>query len=166
MSRKTALAKKVAHTLMAMSIVYSSGINIVVNEVYAAERTENITGSSASFTENGVNGTNFDDFAGVTSGEDAKLTGTITVADVSANPISITAKGGNGGLDNGTSPTVMLGASGGDAVAKVTVDESLSSITTGNITVTATGGENGSAYQGLGAMPVRQRLTAWRSSTI
>ena len=36
MSRKKALAKKVAHTLMAMSIVYSCGINIVVNVVYAA----------------------------------------------------------------------------------------------------------------------------------
>jgi len=35
MSRKAGLAKKIAHTLMAMSIVYSSGINIVVNEVYA-----------------------------------------------------------------------------------------------------------------------------------
>ena len=38
MSRKAGLAKKIAHTLMAMSIVYSSGINIVVNEVYAAEK--------------------------------------------------------------------------------------------------------------------------------
>ena len=151
MSRKKALAKKIAHTLMAMSIVYSSGINIVVNEVYAAERTESITGSSASFTETGANGANHDDpsGSGVTSGEEAKLTGTITVADVSANPIVITSKGGNGGLDNGTSPTVMQGASGGDAVAKVTVDESLSSITTGNITVNATGGSNGTAYQGV-----------------
>ena len=152
MSRKKALAKKVAHTLMAMSIVYSSGINIVVNEVYAAEKTENITGSSASFTENGANGTNFDDPSGVTSGEDAKLTGKITESDVSANPIVITAKGGKGGNDDGSSggsPTVMQGATGGDAIAKVTVDENLSSITTGNITVTATGGRNGSAYQGF-----------------
>ena len=152
MSRKKALAKKVAHTLMAMSIVYSSGINIVVNEVYAAEKTENITGSSSSFTENGANGTNFDDPSGVTSGEDAKLTGKITESDVSANPIVITANGGNGGNDDGSSggsPTVMQGATGGDAIAKVTVDENLSSITTGNITVTATGGRNGSAYQGF-----------------
>ena len=43
MSKKASLAKKIAHTLMAMSIVYSSGINIVINEAYAAERTENIT---------------------------------------------------------------------------------------------------------------------------
>lgn len=40
MSRKAGLAKKIAHTLMAMSIVYSSGINIVVNEVYAAEKNK------------------------------------------------------------------------------------------------------------------------------
>ena len=39
MSRKASLTKKIAHTLLAMSIVYSSGINIVVNEVYAAEKT-------------------------------------------------------------------------------------------------------------------------------
>ena len=43
MSRKAGLAKKIAHTLMAMSIVYSSGINIVVNEVYAAEKIKEIT---------------------------------------------------------------------------------------------------------------------------
>ena len=151
MSRKKALAKKIAHTLMAMSIVYSSGINIVVNEVYAAEKTESITGSSASFTETGANGNNHDDSSGsgVTSGEDAQLTGTITESNVSANPISITAKGGSGGSDNGNAPTVMQGAIGGDAVAKVTVDENLSSITTGNITVNATGGSNGTAYQGI-----------------
>ena len=148
MSRKKALAKKIAHTLMAMSIVYSSGINIVVNQVYAAEKTENITGSSASFTETGANGNNYYVSGGVTSGDDAKLTGTITESNISS-PISITAKGGTGGIDNGGAPTVMQGASGGAAVAKVTVDESLSSITTGNITVTATGGSNGSAYQGI-----------------
>ena len=45
MSRKAGLAKKIAHTLMAMSIVYSSGINIVVNEVYAAEKIKEITGN-------------------------------------------------------------------------------------------------------------------------
>ena len=150
MSRKAGLAKKIAHTLMAMSIVYSSGINIVVNEAYAAERTENITSSSTNFTEDGVAGTSVGDSGGVTSGEDAKLTGKITESDVSANAIVITAKGGNGGDDDGDSPTVMQGATGGDAIAKVTVEEGLNSITTGDITVNATGGKNGSAYQGVG----------------
>ena len=149
MSRKKALGKKIAHTLMAMSIVYSSGINIVVNQVYAGEKTENITGSSASFTETGANGNNYAMSGGVTDGEDASITGKITDSNVAANPIVITANGGHGGIDNGNSPTVMQGAIGGDAIAKVTVDESLSSITTGNITVNATGGSNGSAYQGV-----------------
>lgn len=147
MSRKAGLAKKIAHTLMAMSIVYSSGINIVVNEVYAAEKNENITSSSTSFSEIGVDGNNFSVSGGVTSGEDAIITGKI--AENITNPISITAQGGKGGLDNGTSPTVMQGATGGAAVAKVTVDESKSSVTAGNISVTATGGKNGSAYQGM-----------------
>ena len=149
MSRKKALGKKIAHTLMAMSIVYSSGINIVVHQVYAGEKTENITGSSASFTETGANGNNYAMSGGVTDGEDASITGKITDSNVAANPIVITANGGHGGIDNGNSPTVMQGAIGGDAIAKVTVDESLSSITTGNITVNATGGSNGSAYQGV-----------------
>ena len=149
MSRKKALGKKIAHTLMAMSIVYSSGINIVVNQVYAGEKTENITGSSASFTETGANGNNYAMSGGVTDGEDASITGKITDSNVVANPIVITANGGHGGIDNGNSPTVMQGAIGGDAIAKVTVDESLSSITTGNITVNATGGSSGSAYQGV-----------------
>ena len=150
MSRKTALAKKIAHTLMAMSIVYSSGINIVVNEVYAAEVTKDITGSSANFTESGADGKDYDDVGGIiTDGEDASLTGKITDSDVSANSINITATGGKGGQDNNDVPTVMQGAKGGDAIAKVTVDESLSSITTGNIKVTATGGKNGTAYQGV-----------------
>ena len=149
MSRKKALGKKIAHTLMAMSIVYSSGINIVVNQVYAGEKTENITGSSASFTETGANGNNYAMSGGVTDGEDASITGKITDSNVASNPIVITANGGHGGIDNGNSPTVMQGAIGGDAIAKVTVDESLSSITTGNITVNATGGSNGSAYQGV-----------------
>ena len=48
MSRKAGLAKKIAHTLMAMSIVYSSGINIVINEAYAAEKTVDITNSYSS----------------------------------------------------------------------------------------------------------------------
>ena len=77
MSRKAGLAKKIAHTLMAMSIVYSSGINIVVNEVYAAEKNENITSSSTSFSEIGVDGNNFSVSGGVTSGEDAIITGKI-----------------------------------------------------------------------------------------
>ena len=149
MSKKASLAKKIAHTLMAMSIVYSSGINIVINEAYAAERTENITsGGTKEFEEKTVNGGDYSS-AQVTSSADAILTGNITEADVSSGEIKLEVQSGNGGDDNGDSPTTMQGSSSGTAVAKITVDESLSSITTGNITVSAYSGGHGSAYQGV-----------------
>lgn len=148
MSRKESLTKKIAHTLLAMSIVYSSGINIVVNEVYAAEKAENITSSGGTFEEKGANGNDIS-AGSVTDGENVVITGKITEGTIS-NAIVVTATGGNGGNEtNDYKPTVMLGAKGGDAVARVTVDESLSSIETGNITVTATGGSKGSVYQGV-----------------
>ncbi len=148
MSRKASLTKKIAHTLLAMSIVYSSGINIVVNEVYAAEKAENITSSGGSFTETGADGNDIST-GSVTDGENAVITGKITAGNIS-NAIEVTATGGRGGDEtDGTNPTVMAGTKGGDAVARVTVDESLSSVETGNITVTATGGRNGSVYQGV-----------------
>ena len=149
MSKKASLAKKIAHTLMAMSIVYSSGINIVINEAYAAERTENITsGGTKEFEEKTVNGGDYSS-AQVTSSADAILTGKITEADVSSGEIKLEVQSGNGGDVTGDSPTTMQGSSSGTAVAKITVDESLSSITTGNITVSAYSGGHGSAYQGV-----------------
>ncbi len=147
MSRKAGLAKKIAHTLMAMSIVYSSGINIVVNEVYAAEKIKEIT-TGGTFTESGTAGNDYDDAGGITDGEDLSYTGVIKTSDLSGQLISIKATGGKGGEDNADDPTVKQGAKGGDAIAKVTIDGTLSSVTTGDIAVSAYAGANGSAYQG------------------
>ena len=149
MSRKAGLAKKIAHTLMAMSIVYSSGINIVVNEVYAAEKIKEIT-TGGTFTESGTAGNDYDDGGGggITDGEDLSYTGVINTSDLSGQLISIKATGGKGGEDNAEYPTVKQGAKGGDAIAKVTIDGTLSSVTTGDIAVSAYAGANGSAYQG------------------
>ena len=149
MSRKAGLAKKIAHTLMAMSIVYSSGINIVVNEVYAAEKIKEIT-TGGTFTESGTAGNEYDDGGGggITDGEDLSYTGVINTSDLSGQLISIKATGGKGGEDNAEYPTVKQGAKGGDAIAKVTIDGTLSSVTTGDIAVSAYAGANGSAYQG------------------
>ena len=149
MSRKAGLAKKIAHTLMAMSIVYSSGINIVVNEVYAAEKIKEIT-TGGTFTESGTAGNDYDDGGGggITDGEDLSYTGVINTSDLSGQLISIKATGGKGGEDNADDPTVKQGAKGGDAIAKVTIDGTLSSVTTGDIAVSAYAGANGSAYQG------------------
>ena len=149
MSRKAGLAKKIAHTLMAMSIVYSSGINIVVNEVYAAEKIKEIT-TGGTFTESGTADNDYDDGGGggITDGEDLSYTGVINTSDLSGQLISIKATGGKGGEDNAEYPTVKQGAKGGDAIAKVTIDGTLSSVTTGDIAVSAYAGANGSAYQG------------------
>ena len=151
MSRKAGLAKKIAHTLMAMSIVYSSGINIVVNEVYAAEKilleNEEIK-HGGEFTKSGTPGNDFSASGGITDGEDLSYTGVIKTSDLSGQLISIKATGGKGGEDNGDYPTVKQGAKGGDAIAKVTIDGTLSSVTTGDIAVSAYAGANGSAYQG------------------
>ena len=151
MSRKAGLAKKIAHTLMAMSIVYSSGINIVVNEVYAAEKilleNEEIK-HGGEFTKSGTPGNDFSASGGITDGEDLSYTGVIKTSDLSGQLISIKATGGKGGEDNAEYPTVKQGAKGGDAIAKVTIDGTLSSVTTGDIAVSAYAGANGSAYQG------------------
>ena len=151
MSRKAGLAKKIAHTLMAMSIVYSSGINIVINEAYAAEKTVDITNSSGGtrFEETGKDGADFTSGSKITDGESASIVGIIKDGTVT-NDISVTAKGGNGGTDDEYNPTVMEGTKGGDAFAKVTVDESKNNVTLGNITVKAAGGSQGSTYMGKG----------------
>ena len=151
MSRKAGLAKKIAHTLMAMSIVYSSGINIVVNEVYAAEKilleNEEIK-HGGEFTKSGTPGNDFSASGGITDGEDLSYTGVINTSDLFGQLILIKATGGKGGEDNADDPTVKQGAKGGDAIAKVTIDGTLSSVTTGDIAVSAYAGANGSAYQG------------------
>ena len=153
MSRKAGLAKKIAHTLMAMSIVYSSGINIVINEAYAAEKTVDITNSSGGtrFEETGKDGADFTSGGKITDGESASIVGIIKDGTVT-NDISVTAKGGNGGTDDEYNPTVMEGTKGGDAFAKVTVDESKNNVALGNITVKATGGSQGSTYMGKGQL--------------
>ena len=148
MSRKAGLAKKIAHTLMAMSIVYSSGINIVVNEVYAAEKTKDITSSDPYFSEKSKNGNGYDVSGGITDGEDISLTGKVTEADLSDKSIVVLASGGKGGDDNGSSPTTMQGSNGGDAAAKITIDESLSNVTLGKLRASSYSGLDGSAYQG------------------
>ena len=153
MSRKAGLAKKIAHTLMAMSIVYSSGINIVINEAYAAEKTVDITNSSGGtrFEETGKDGADFTSGGKITDGESASIVGIIKDGTVT-NDISVTAKGGNGGTDDEYNPTVMEGTKGGDAFAKVTVEKSKNNVTLGNITVKATGGSQGSTYMGKGQL--------------
>ena len=164
MSRKTGLAKKIAHTLMAMSIVYSSGINIVVNEVYAAEKIKEIT-TGGTFAKSGTAGNDFSAGGGITDGEDLSYTGVIKTSDLSSQLISIKATGGRGGKDNADSPTVMQGAKGGNAIAKVTID-GLSSVTTGDIAVSAMQERMAALTRERPALAARQRLTGSSLSMI
>ena len=149
MSRKQSLAKKIAHTLMAMSIVYSSGINIVVNQVYAAE-TKNLTNSDSTFSKEGVRGNNYNDVGGVTDGESVVFTGIVT--ENITNNIVVDVKGGKGGNDNNYSsgsPTVSVGAKGGSGIAQITIDESLSDIKLGNISISAYGATQGQSIYAI-----------------
>ena len=149
MSRKQSLAKKIAHTLMAMSIVYSSGINIVVNQVYAAE-TKNLTNSDSTFSKEGVRGNNYNDVGGVTDGESVVFTGIVT--ENITNNIVVDVKGGKGGNDNdysSGSPTVSVGAKGGSGIAQITIDESLSDIKLGNISISAYGATQGQSIYAI-----------------
>jgi outer membrane autotransporter protein len=147
MLKKPGLAKKIAHTLMAMSIVYSSGINVVVNEVYAQEI---ITSSNKTIKKSGDPGHSYYEAGGITDGGSVEVNGVIDSSSnlSAADDIEVKAAGGEGGDDNGSSPTTMQGSNGGDGVAKITIDESLSSVTLGKLMVSAYGGANGSVYQG------------------
>ena len=159
MSRKQMLTKKVAHTLLAMSIVSASGLNLWAGTAWAADDgnngADNIQGNvsiSAGADLGGVGGNGTDGAAG--SGTDdaggnggnggaASFSGTLTVND-SNKAVSVTVKGGNGG--NGgdqsaqTNAITGNGGSGGDAELQLTVG---SNVQTGALTLAAEAGNGG-----------------------
>ena len=159
MSRKQMLTKKVAHTLLAMSIVSASGLNLWAGTAWAADDgnngADNIQGNvsiSAGADLGGVGGNGTDGAAG--SGTDdaggnggnggaASFSGTLTVND-SNKAVSVTVKGGNGG--NGgdqsaqTNAITGNGGSGGEAELQLTVG---SDVQTGALTLNAEAGNGG-----------------------
>ena len=159
MSRKQILTKKVAHTLLAMSIVSASGLNLWAGTAWAAadgtNGADNIQGNvsiSAGADLGGVGGNGTDGAAG--SGTDdaggnggkggsASFSGTLTVDDDS-KAVSVTVKGGKGG--NGgdqsaqTNAITGNGGSGGEAELQLTVG---SDVQTGALTLKAEAGNGG-----------------------
>ena len=159
MSRKQMLTKRVAHTLLAMSIVSASGLNLWAGTAWAADDgnngADNIQGNvsiSAGADLGGVGGNGTDGAAG--SGTDdaggnggnggaASFSGTLTVND-SNKAVSVTVKGGNGG--NGgdqsaqTNAITGNGGSGGEAELQLTVG---SDVQTGALTFNAEAGNGG-----------------------
>ena len=144
MSRKQMLTKKVAHTLLAMSIVSASGLNLWAGTAWAADDgnngADNIQGNvsiSAGADLGGVGGNGTDGAA--------SFSGTLTVND-SNKAVSVTVKGGNGG--NGgdqsaqTNAITGNGGSGGEAELQLTVG---SDVQTGALTLAAAAGDGGTS---------------------
>ena len=131
MSRKQMLTKKVAHTLLAMSIVSASGLNLWAGTAWAADDgnngADNIQGNvsiSAGADLGGVGGNGTDGAAG--SGTD----------DAGGN-------GGNGGDQSAqTNAITGNGGSGGEAELQLTVG---SDVQTGALTLAAAAGDGGTS---------------------
>lgn len=58
MHSKKRLVKQVLHTVMAMSIVYSSGLSVLVSKAGAMELLGVITDSNTEFSVKGIDGEN------------------------------------------------------------------------------------------------------------
>ena len=159
MSRKQILTKKVAHTILAMSIVSAGGLNLWAGTAWAAangnngadDTRENVSISdSVDISMAGGNGTDGaagsgTDDAGGNGGKGgaASFSGTLTVNDT-GKAVSVTVKGGNGG--NGgdqsaqTNAITGNGGSGGEAELQLTVG---SDVQTGALTLAAEAGNGG-----------------------
>ena len=175
MSRKQILTKKVAHTLLAMSIVSASGLNLWAGTAWAAadgtNGADNIQGNvsiSAGADLGGVGGNGTDGAAG--SGTDdaggnggkggsASFSGTLTVDDDS-KAVSVTVKGGKGG--NGgdqsaqTNAITGNGGSGGEAELQLTVG---SDVQTGALTLKAEAGNGGNGGDDTADNPPTSEVT-------
>ena len=157
MHSKRRLAKQVLHTLMAMSIVYSSGGSILLSQVSAAELTAKLTDGKGTTSVAGSNGAGY---AGNGSSDPAAAGGNIFLEAVIHEDISsaikVAAQGGVGGQSDYYGSTVnghladAEGGAGGDVFVGVDVREGLHEVTVADITVQATGGNAGSSYT-LGA---------------
>ena len=167
MSRKQILTKKVAHTILAMSIVSAGGLNLWAGTAWAAangnngadDTRENVSISdSVDISVAGGNGTDgtagsgTDDAGGNGgNGGAASFSGTLTVNDT-GKAVSVKvqgAKGSNGGKSgsdtSGTAPTsevtVGNGGAGGNAAAGIAITDG--SLTATSISLTIKAGDAG-----------------------
>ena len=159
MSRKQILTKKVAHTILAMSIVSAGGLNLWAGTAWAAANgnngadyiRENVSISdSVDISVAGGNGTDGaagsgTDDAGGNGGKGgaASFSGTLTVNDT-GKAVSVKVqgeKGSNGGGQTAQSDVITgTGGSGGDAELQLTVG---SNVQTGALTLNAEAGNGG-----------------------
>ena len=171
MSREQKLSKKIAHTLLAMSIVYSGGMNVLCNTAFAAgkgadgaDKKENVTVTDSAYTDtyignNGADGAVTSERTGDSGGNGGKTVIELTGSENVSNNISFTATGGNGGIgqrdkkfnDKGYGGN---GGAGGDTAVDLTVTGA--DVIHQDVSLTATGGAgavsgagNESAYNSI-----------------
>ena len=167
MSKKQKLSKKIAHTLLAMSIVYSGGMNVLCNTAFAAgkgadgaDKNETVavsdSASTGSYTgNNGADGAGTQyEHTGESGGNGGGTFIELTGSENMSNAISFTAIGGTGGqgktdIDYNGKGYGGNGGAGGAATVNLTVNGA--DITHAAISLTATGGAgnfagNGNAY--------------------
>ena len=166
MSEKQKLSKKIAHTLLAMSIVYSGGMNVLCNTAFAdpVDGTPGTDGaaivqnddisSGISTTYTADDGTPGGNASGGGRGGDGGNGGSVTVNDTVTGTIGgaieITATGGNGGKGGRGTTSIYtpdqgpLGNTGDGGDSKVAINVRGGGITTANnITVIAKAGSGG-----------------------
>ena len=99
MSREQKLSKKIAHTLLAMSIVYSGGMNVLCNTVFAAgkgadgaDKSESVAVTDSVYTDTYTGNDGADGAAGRTGesgGNGGKMVLELTGSENVANNISL-----------------------------------------------------------------------------
>ena len=164
MSKKQKLSKKIAHTLLAMSIVYSGGMNVLCNTAFAAgkgadgaDKNETVavsdSASTGSYTgNNGADGAGTQyEHTGESGGNGGGTFIELTGSENMSNAISFTAIGGTGGqgktdIDYNGKGYGGNGGAGGAATVNLTVNGA--AVTHAAVTFTATGGAGNFAGNG------------------
>ena len=155
MSREQKLSKKIAHTLLAMSIVYSGGMNVLCNTAFAAgkgadgaDKKENVTVTDSAYTDtytgnNGADGAVTSERTGDSGGNGGKTVIELTGSENVSNNISFTATGGKGGIGQRATKGSGKGYGGnGGAGGAAAVDLTVTGadVIHQNVSLTATGG--------------------------
>ena len=153
MSREQKLSKKIAHTLLAMSIVYSGGMNVLCNTAFAAgkgadgaDKKENVKVTDSFYTDTYTGNNGADGAAGNTGesgGNGGKTVIELTGSENVVNNISFTATGGKGGIGQKDVDYNGKGYGGnGGAGGAATVDLTISGADAihAAVSLTATGG--------------------------
>ena len=155
MSRKQKLSKKIAHTILAMSIVYSGGLNVLCNTAFAADglpgnngtsitKSEDISGGidetyQAGRSTSGSAATDGD--KGGKGGDGGSVTVNDTVTGTIGGEIKIIAKATYGQEGGGSNGNGQKGDSGNGGDSKVVIGVTGDGIETShNITINATAG--------------------------